>query len=49
LIKVNTFIDINLERFSSVFAAAGHPNCVFKINFDQLSKLTLGVVTDLIE
>ena len=49
LIKVNTFIDINLERFSSVFAAAGHPNCVFKINFDQISKLTLGVVTDLVE
>ena len=49
LIKVNIFIDINLERFSSVFAAAGHPNCVFKINFDQLSKLTLGVVTDLVE
>jgi Cys-tRNA(Pro) deacylase len=49
LIKVNTFIDINLERFSSVFAAAGHPNCVFKIKFDQLSKLTLGIVTDLVE
>ena len=49
LIKVNIFIDINLERFSSVFAAAGHPNCVFKINFDQLSKLTLGEVTDLVE
>ena len=49
LIKVKIYIDTNLERFSSVFAAAGHPNCVFKINFDQLSKLTLGEVTDLVE
>ena len=49
LSKVKIFVDTNLERFSTVFAAAGHPNCVFKINFDQLSKLTLGEVTDLVE
>jgi Cys-tRNA(Pro) deacylase len=49
LIKVKILIDINLERFSSVFAAAGHPNCVFKINFNQLSKLTSGKIEELTE
>ena len=37
--KVKIYIDTNLERFKTVFAAAGHPNCVFKIEFNQLTKL----------
>jgi Cys-tRNA(Pro) deacylase len=49
LIKVKILIDINLQRFSSVFAAAGHPNCVFKIDFNQLSKITLGKIEELTE
>jgi Uncharacterized conserved protein len=49
LTKVKIFIDINLERFSSVFAAAGHPNCVFKIDFNQLSKLTSGKIEEITE
>ena len=49
LIKVKILIDINLQRFSSVFAAAGHPNCVFKIDFSQLSKITLGKIEELTE
>ena len=40
--KVKIYIDTNLERFKTVFAAAGHPNCVFKIEFNQLTKLTSG-------
>ena len=42
--KVDVLIDDSLERFDSLFAAAGHPNCVFKINFIDLQKITKGLV-----
>ena len=35
-------IDQSLKRFKNVFGAAGHPNCVFKISYDQLKKITKG-------
>ena len=38
--KVEIFIDKSLERFVDLYAAAGHPNCVFKINFNDLQKIT---------
>ena len=38
--KLNILIDKSLIRFANIFAAAGHPNCVFKINFNQLVKIT---------
>ena len=47
--KVKIFIDSNLNRFKTVFAAAGHPNCVFKINFNQLSILTNGEIKEITE
>ena len=47
--KINILIDSSLERFSYLFAAAGHPNCVFKINFDDLKKITKGTVEEIIE
>ena len=43
------FIDKSLERFNELFAAAGHPNCVFKINFKDIQKITNGKVEDIIE
>ena len=49
LIKVKIYIDNNLERFKTVFAAAGHPNCVFKIEFNQLNKLTSGEIKEITE
>ena len=49
LTKVKIFIDSNLERFTEVFAAAGHPNCVFKINFNKLTNLTSGEIKELTE
>ena len=49
LSKVKIFVDTNLERFSTVFAAAGHPNCVFKIQFNQLVKLTSGEIKEIAE
>jgi len=42
-------IDNSLERFNKLFAAAGHPNCVFKINFRNIKKITNGKVKDIIE
>ena len=47
--KLEIFIDKSLERFNGVFAAAGHPNCVFKINFKDIQKITNGKVEDIIE
>ena len=49
LIKIDTFVDISLERFNELYAAAGHPNCVFKINFIDLQKITNGQTKDLTE
>ena len=34
--NVDIYIDNSLERFDFLFAAAGHPNCIFKINFFEL-------------
>ena len=47
--KVNILIDKNLNRFTDIFAAAGHPNCIFKINFDQLTRLTNGKIEEIAE
>ena len=49
LSKVKIYVDTNLERFTTVFAAAGHPNCVFKIQFNQLVKLTSGEIKEIAE
>ena len=49
LTKINIFIDTSLERFSTLFAAAGHPNCVFKINFTNLRILTNGLIREISE
>ena len=49
LSKVKIYIDTNLERFTTVFAAAGHPNCIFKIEFNQLTKLTSGEIKEITE
>ena len=49
LTKIKIFIDSNLERFTKVFAAAGHPNCVFEISFNQLTNLTSGEIRELTE
>jgi len=47
--KINILIDKNLNRFDKIFAAAGHPNCIFKINFEQLVKLTNGKIEEITE
>ena len=47
--KIEIIIDNSLERFNELFAAAGHPNCVFKINFNDIQKITNGKFEDIIE
>ena len=47
--KIEIIIDNSLERFNELFAAAGHTNCVFKINFKDIQKITNGKVEDIIE
>ena len=46
---VQILIDNSLERFNDLYAAAGHPNCVFKINFKNLQKITNGEIKKLTE
>ncbi len=43
------FIDKSLERFTDIFGAAGHPNAVFKINYNRLIEITNGSPEDIIE
>ena len=47
--KISVFIDSSLKRFEYLYAAAGHPNCVFKINFNNLQKITNSSVKDITE
>ena len=47
--KIDTFVDISLKRFNDLYAAAGHPNCVFKINFINLQKITNGSIKEISE
>ena len=47
--EIEIIIDNSLERFNELFAAAGHPNCVFKINYNDIQKITNGKVEDIIE
>ena len=47
--KIEIIIDKSLERFIQLFAAAGHPNCVFKINFINIQKITNGKIKDIIQ
>ena len=45
--KIQILIDHSLARFKNLYAAAGHPNCVFKTNFDDLKKITNGSIEDI--
>jgi len=47
--SLKILVDSSLNRFEDLFAAAGHPNCIFKISFDELLNLTNGVVKDIVE
>ena len=46
---LDIIIDKSLERFQIVYAAAGHPNSIFKIDISKLKELTKGRVEDITE
>ena len=46
--KNKILIDTSLSRYEHVYAAAGHPNTIFKISYKQLIKLTEGTEEDII-
>jgi len=43
------FIDETLVRFNDIFGAAGHPNAVFKIDYNNLINMTKGLPKDIVE
>ena len=46
--KSKVLIDISLSRYKYIYAAAGHPNTIFKIDYKQLIKLTEGAAEDIV-
>ena len=46
--KIKILIDSSLSRYENVYAAAGHPNSIFKIAYKQLIKLTKGKEEDIV-
>ena len=46
---LDIIIDKTLRRFQIVYAAAGHPNSIFKIDFLKLKDLTKGRIEDITE
>ena len=43
--ELPTVIDVSLKRFETVYAAAGHPHCVFPTTVTALKRLTGGIVS----
>lgn len=41
-----TAVDASLGRFDCLYAAAGHPYCVFSTSLDELVGLTTGILSD---
>ena len=41
--KLPIFIDKSLNRFEFLYAAAGHPNCIFKVNYSDLLNMTQAI------
>lgn len=47
--QVTTLIDQDLARFDRIWAAAGTPNAVFALTYEDLVALTSGLVADIAE
>jgi Cys-tRNA(Pro) deacylase len=47
--KLDVLIDKSLKRFKYMYAAAGHPNCVLKVNYEELIKITKGNIKEISE
>ena len=46
--KIKILVDSSLSKYENVYAAAGHPNSIFKITYKQLIKLTEGKEGDIV-
>ena len=47
--KIEIMIDNQLNRFNDIYAAAGHPNAIFKIDLENLLKITNGKIMEISE
>jgi len=43
---LRTAVDASLGRFTAVYAAAGHPHCVFATTYEALLRLTGGIAAE---
>lgn len=39
---IRTLIDVDLGQYDEVWAAGGHPHCVFPTSYDELLRITGG-------
>ena len=46
---IKVYIDNSLSRFETIYAAAGHPHCIFKISFEEIKQITSGSAMDISE
>ena len=46
--KIKILIDTSLSRYEHVYAAAGHPNSIFRIMYKQLIELTEGTEENIV-
>ncbi len=46
---IEIFMDNSLERYNKLYAAAGHPNCIFEINFKKLNEITSSKIMEITE
>ena len=46
--QIKILIDSSLSRYENVYAAAGHPNSIFKIGYKQLIELTKGIEEEIV-
>ena len=46
---IEIFMDNTLKRFEILYAAAGHPNCIFEIDFKKLNEITSSKVLEITE
>jgi len=44
-VKLRAIMDVSLKRFDTVYAAAGHPHCVFATTAAELKRLTGCIVS----
>ncbi len=42
-----TYIDTALEQYPELWAAAGHPNTVFRTTYSELLRITAGLAVDM--